>query len=168
MKMKMKNKIIAIGGGEIGKPNPDGGFYPIETLKIDKHSIALTGKKNPKLLFIPTASSDSERYYTTVQKYFSKLGCKTDVLYLLSNKLHKQEIKKKITSADIIYVGGGNTLKMMNEWRKQGVDDLLKKAHNQGTVMTGVSAGAICWLAMVTLTVENILPTQNSSSKYRG
>lgn len=47
-------KIVAIGGGEIGRPGTK-----IETLKIDKEIITLSGKKNPKLLFIPTASNDA-------------------------------------------------------------------------------------------------------------
>ena len=47
-----KQKIIAIGGGEIGRPNKKGGFLPIETTKIDKEIVALTGKKHPKILFI--------------------------------------------------------------------------------------------------------------------
>ena len=45
----------------------------------------------------------------------------------------------------IIYVGGGNTLKMMRRWRRLGVDDLLRSAHSRGAVLCGVSAGAICW-----------------------
>jgi len=66
-------KIVAIGGGEIGRPG-----FPVETTKIDKEIIALTGKKNPRLLFIPTASSDSESYYEVVKKHFGKrLGCST-------------------------------------------------------------------------------------------
>ncbi|MFA6177874.1 MAG: Type 1 glutamine amidotransferase-like domain-containing protein [Candidatus Paceibacterota bacterium] len=134
-------KIIAIGGGEIGKPG-----YPIETTQIDKEIINLTGKKNPKLLFIPTASSDSEEYYWTVEKHFGKrLGCKVDVLYLLKNKLSKKEIEDKILKSDIVYVGGGNTLKMMQIWRKFGIDKILIKAHQKGIVMSGVSAGSICW-----------------------
>ena len=60
-------KIVAIGGGEIGRLG-----YPIETTKIDKEIISLTGKKNPRLLFIPTASSDSESYFAVVEKYFGK------------------------------------------------------------------------------------------------
>src|SRR6266700_3790922 len=48
-------------------------------------------------------------------------------------------------SADIIYVGGGNTLTMMKLWRRMGLDDLLIKAYNQGIVLSGLSAGAICW-----------------------
>lgn len=134
-------KIIAIGGGEIGRPG-----YPIETTQIDKEIIRLTGKKNPKLLFIPTASSDSESYYETVKKYFGKkLGCKTDVLYLIKEKFSKKEIEEKILTTDIVYVGGGNTLKMMKVWRKNGVDKILKQAHEKGIILSGLSAGAICW-----------------------
>lgn len=134
-------KIIAIGGGEIGRPG-----YLIETTKIDKEIIGLSGKKSPKLLFIPTASSDSERYYETVKKYFGKkLGCKTDVLYLIKCKYSKKEIENKIFNSDIIYVGGGNTLKMMTIWRKLSIDKILEKAHKKGIVLSGLSAGSICW-----------------------
>ena len=38
-------KIIALGGGEIGKPRKKGGFYPIETTAIDKEIIFQTGKE---------------------------------------------------------------------------------------------------------------------------
>lgn len=134
-------KIIAIGGGEIGKPG-----FPIETASIDKEIIRLADKKNPVLLFIPTASGDAEGYFDTVQKYFGKkLGCKVEVLYLLKEKNTPKQIKDKIFSADIVYIGGGNTLKLMKALRKFGVDDVLKQAYKKGIVMSGISAGAICW-----------------------
>jgi len=134
-------KIIAIGGGEIGRPG-----FPVETTSVDKEIIKLTGKKNPKLLFIPTASSDSEGYYKTVEKHFGKkLRCKTDVLYLIKSKQFKKEIENKILNSDIIYVGGGNTSKMMKIWKKNGVDKILVKACKKGIVMSGLSAGSICW-----------------------
>jgi dipeptidase E len=134
-------KIVAIGGGEIGRPG-----FKIETQKIDEEIIRLTGKKNPRFLFIPTASFDSEDYYKVVKKYFGKkLGCKIDVLYLIKEKPNKKEIENKILNSDIIYVGGGQTSKMMQIWRKFGVDKILLKAHRKGIVMSGLSAGAICW-----------------------
>ena len=69
-------KIVAIGGGEIGSPG-----CLIETTKIDKEIIRLSGKKRPRVLFIPTASSDSDGYFETVKKHFGKrLGCEVDVL----------------------------------------------------------------------------------------
>ena len=52
---------------------------------------------------------------------------------------------KILFSSDIIYVGGGNTLKMMTIWRKLGVDVLLKQALEKNIVLCGLSAGSICW-----------------------
>lgn len=134
-------KIVAIGGGEIGRPG-----YKIETTKIDREIIRLSGKKHPQVLFLPTASNDNELYWETFKKYYgSKLGCKTEVLYLIKEKLRHTQIKNKILSADIIYVGGGNTLKMLKVWRKLKVDKLLQQAWKKGLVLSGLSAGANCW-----------------------
>ena len=134
-------KIIAIGGGEIGYANVKN-----ETLGIDKEIVKLSGKTNPKLLFIPTASGDASGYVESVQKYFGKkLGCKIDSLELISKKYTKKELEDKILKTDIVYVGGGNTLKMMKVWRKFGVDVLLEKAMKKGIVLSGLSAGSICW-----------------------
>jgi len=134
-------KIVAIGGGEIGRPGTK-----VETTKIDKEIIKLTGKKNPLLLFIPTASGDSESYYEVIKKHFgNNLKCKTDVLYLIKDKYSKEELENKILKSDIIYVGGGNTLKMIKIWKKLGVDLILKEAYKRDIVLSGLSAGAICW-----------------------
>lgn len=134
-------KIIAIGGGEIGRPGTK-----IETITIDKEILKLSGKKNPLLLFMPTASNDSESYYNVVKKYFNnKLKCKTDVLYLINNKYSNKELREKILKSDIIYVGGGNTKMMMMIWKKFGIDKILKEAYEKGIVLSGISAGAICW-----------------------
>lgn len=133
----MPGAIIAIGGGEIRTRG---------TAAIDREIIRLSGRKNPKLLFIPTASSDSERYWRHVQEYFGGfLKCKTDVLFLMAGNLSQEQIRTKILSANIVYVGGGNTLHMMRVWRRFGVDRLLKAAHAKGIVLSGISAGAICW-----------------------
>lgn len=137
----VSKKIIAIGGGEIGKPGTQ-----IETEEIDKETMRLSGKKHPKLLFIPTASKDSQGYIDVVRKYFGdRLGCEVDSLLLKREKYSKEEIKNRILGSDIIYVGGGNTLQMMKSWRKLGVDKLLKQAYEKGVILTGVSAGSICW-----------------------
>lgn len=134
-------KIIAIGGGEIGRPGVKN-----ETLGIDRQLIKSTGKNKPRLLFLPTASGDAEKYIDFIYSYFGKrLGCQVDVLTLTKNVYSKKELRDKIFKADIVYVGGGNTLKMMKIWRKLGVDVLLREAHSKGVVMSGLSAGSICW-----------------------
>ncbi len=129
--------IVAIGGGEIRK---------LETFTIDDYIVNSTGKENPKALFIPTASNEPQGYIDVFNDvYGKKLGCKTDVLYLINGNLSDTEIKNKILSADLIYVGGGDTLKMMEVWRSKKVDEYLKEAYEAGIVLSGLSAGSICW-----------------------
>ncbi|MEP7128937.1 MAG: peptidase E, partial [Chitinophagales bacterium] len=129
--------IAAIGGGSMAEG---------ATASIDREIVRLAGKKNPVALFIPTASGDDPVYVENFQKiYGKKLGCKTQSLLLLKHPPSPGEVKKMISNADIIYVGGGNTLMMMRRWRFLGVDKLLMKASKDGKVMAGTSAGAICW-----------------------
>jgi dipeptidase E len=135
--------IIAIGGYKTDWSEEDCFDTPFE---IDQRIVKLTGKEKPRVLFIPTASSDGQGYTKSfIQVYGEKLGCPVDVLRLIGEKLTRAEIAAKIRAADLIYVGGGNTLMMMNKWRRLGVDKLLIEAHARGTVLAGVSAGAICW-----------------------
>lgn len=129
--------IVAIGGGEIGRPG-----YPVETTTIDRHIIELAKKRRPRLLFIPTASHDSQGYCDVVEQHFGeRLGCQVNHLRLYGNADDPRDILK----TDIIYVGGGNTLSMMRLWRKHGIDELLKKAYKKGIILSGLSAGANCW-----------------------
>jgi dipeptidase E len=133
----MGRAIVAIGGGEIRTRG---------TTDIDREIIRLSNREHPKILFIPTASSDSERYCWRFVEHFGHfLKCKTDVLFLKDAPPSIQEIERKILSADIVYVGGGNTLYMMRVWRRLGVDKLLRAAYADGIVLAGISAGAICW-----------------------
>lgn len=138
----MDKKIIAVGGGQIGGKKG----VKTETLNIDEEIIKLSGRKNPRLLFIPTASRDAVGYVDMVKNYFGKkLGCKVNSLMLLSEKYSKKQLEEKILKTDIIYVGGGNTLKLMKTWRKLRVDAIIKKAMEKGIVLSGLSAGSICW-----------------------
>lgn len=133
----MSRAIVAIGGGNIRTRG---------TAAIDREIIRLSRKQHPRVLFIPTASSDSEVYWTHFSEYFGKfLKCKTDVLYLVNGPPSAQQMERKIVSSDIIYVGGGNTLYMMRVWRRLGVDKMLKAAYQRGIVLAGISAGSICW-----------------------
>ena len=129
--------IVAIGGGELRLK---------ETLPIDRHIVSLTKKRRPRALLIPTASGDSPRYPECFERIYGKiLGCRTESLLLLRDAADRRNARRKIREADLIYVGGGNTLRMMMLWRRLGVDDMLRDAARAGTVMSGLSAGAICW-----------------------
>ena len=129
--------VISIGGGSLRKG---------QTLPIDRTIVKLAGKKAPRALFIPTASNDDREYCAAFDRIYGKrLGCRTDHLLLYRSPGDRRAAAKKIEQADLIYVGGGNTLRMMKMWRKLGIDRLLVRAGRKGTVLAGLSAGAICW-----------------------
>lgn len=128
-------KIVAIGGGS---PLP----------RIDAEIIRLTNKKRPHALLIPTATYDRPEVCDAFESRFGDgLDCQTDVLLLLKNPPSLKVIREKILASDIVYVSGGNSLKMMRRWRKLGVDKVLKQAYQKEKVLCGASAGAICWSA---------------------
>lgn len=130
-------KIVAIGGGKLALR---------ETLAIDRAIVRFTEKSRPRALFIPTASGDSPEYCEIFQSVYGRgLKCSVDVLTLLGSPPAHATMARMIRQADLIYVGGGNTLKMMRRWRRLGVDDLLRKAWRRGCVLSGISAGANCW-----------------------
>lgn len=132
-------KIVAVGGGHIGESD-----YKYELDLIDKEIVRLSGKANPNFLFIGLASNYSDSYYNKIKNIYKALGCTTGKI---SNKTltHMEVVEKKILDADIIYIGGGDTYKLMNDVRKNGIDKMLDKALKRGCVMSGISAGGIIW-----------------------
>ena len=147
----MDKIIIAIGGGEMGGPKFDNhkniiGYHEIETTKIDQEIVKLANKEKPNLLFIPTAAGDSLGYCSSIEKQYGQhFGCSVSNLFLLNDNFDHEKAKSQICSADIIYVGGGNTKFMLDIWAKRGIISLLKEAYERGTILSGLSAGANCW-----------------------
>jgi len=131
--MNIKN-IVAIGGGGFGRS--------LGSLEIEKYLISLISKKRPKICFIPTASGDSSLYKLNFYRAFSKLDCITSHIDFFSRT---ENLEEKVLTQDIIYVGGGNTKSMLAVWKEWGLNNILHNAYEKGIVMSGVSAGAICW-----------------------
>ena len=135
----MKKRLVAIGGGELRDKT---------TLSVDRFiaNLVKNEEKRTYALFIPTASHDSKPYFNTFRKtYTSELGAKVDVAISTKGEMSMEHIAEKIEKADIIYVGGGDTAYMLNEWKKSGLDKMIIDAYNRGVVLCGLSAGAICW-----------------------
>ena len=127
-------QIIAIGGGGFGRE--------INDLKIEKYTVNQVSNNNPKICFIPTATGDDKTYIENFYKAFDSLGCETSHIDFFKRTMNLQD---HINHQDIIYVGGGNTKSMLAVWREWGLDQILLDAYKKGVIMSGVSAGAICW-----------------------
>lgn len=159
----MDKTIIAIGGGELKTKT---------TLKIDEY-IANLAKSRAKAeraygLFIPTASHDSMPYFNSFRKtYTSVFDVKADVALTVYNEMSLDKIREKFQKADFLYVGGGNTIFMLEYWKKSGLLDLIAQAYEDGTIICGLSAGAICWFeGMYTDSVDD--NSENTYEMHRG
>ncbi len=133
--MSSKN-IVAIGGGGFGRS--------LGSLEIEKYIVSISNKKRPKICFIPTASGDSSLYKLNFYRAFSKLDCITSHIDFFSRT---ENLEEKVLTQDVIYVGGGNTKSMLAVWKEWNLHKILRSAYEKGIVMSGVSAGAICWFS---------------------
>ena len=87
-------------------------------------------------------------YYNTFHKvYTGVFNVKTDVLLCVYKDADIEKWKGKIEKADVIYVGGGDTVFLIDQWKKVGLLPLLKEAYERGVIFAGLSAGAICWFS---------------------
>ena len=132
--MSEKGHIISICGGWFGR-NPN-------HRKIEKYILTLKGKEKPNVVFFPTASAENQAYIIQFYKCFTKMSCEPSHVTFFQRTPRLDSI---INKADVIYVGGGNTKSMLAVWREWKLDKLLLKAYNNGKILCGVSAGAICW-----------------------
>ena len=124
---------ILIAGGNYGTP-------------FIRYMATLTGKKRPKLLYLPTASADGQSgiiawyrscapidVYPLVQESF------------IASSRQTQSWEDVLLSVDGIVASGGNTLNQQAIWKAQGVDVILRQAWDRGIVLGGASAGSLCW-----------------------
>lgn len=151
----MTRRFICIGGGEIRSK---------ETLPIDEQIAIMAkeraGEKRAVAVFVGTASHDSLPYFNSFRKtYTSNFDIKADLALLTKKDIPMDKIQGKLMNADLIYVGGGNTIFMLDTWRKTGFLEMILDAYNRGVIIAGLSAGAICWF-------EKIYTDSVEGSKY--
>ncbi len=128
-------QIIAMGHG--------GFSLDPENLVLDRYICEQTGKTRPKVCFLPQASGESERYIINFYAAFTRLGAEPSYLSLF--RPPTADIASFLLEKDVLYVGGGNTKSMLALWREWGLDAIARQAWEQGIVLAGLSAGAICW-----------------------
>ncbi len=132
--MNIKKNIVAIGGGGFGRT--------VKDLRIEKYILDLANKEKPNICFIPTATGDNDSYKVNYYDVFTKFNCNPTHIDFFKRTI---DLSSHISKQDIIFVGGGNTKSMLAVWKDWGLDVLLRDAYEKGVVMSGVSAGAICW-----------------------
>ncbi len=130
----MDEQIIALGGG---------GFSMEDSPLLDDYILHACAKPNPKICFVPTASGDADGYVAQFYRRFAPADCRATDLQLFRRQV--DDLEAFACAQDIIYIGGGNTVNMLAIWRSHGFDQALRAALTSGTLLTGLSAGSICW-----------------------
>jgi len=127
--------IVAIGGGSLSEER-DG-------KQIEDYILGLANTASPRVCFIPTASGEVPQNIVRFYDVFTADRCRPSHLTLINRKV--ADLRGFLLHQDVIYVGGGNTAAMLAIWRQHGVDEVLREAWRQGTILCGSSAGGICW-----------------------
>lgn len=128
-------QIITLGGG--------GFLMEPDNLALDRYIVQQTGVERPKVCYLGQASAEWAEGTIGFYKAFTELGAIPSHLSLF--KPHTADLEAFLMGQHAIYVGGGNTKSMLALWREWGLDRILLKAANAGTVLAGISAGCICW-----------------------
>ena len=135
--MSGRRTILAMGGGGFTM-EPDN---PV----LDDFVLELTGVREPRILFLPTASGDPAAQITAFQDRFGDRPCAPSHLSLFRLHGMRRTLRDVVLEQDAIYIGGGSMRNLLAIWRAHGLDALLVEAWERGVVLAGLSAGAMCW-----------------------
>lgn len=126
-------KIIAIGGG---------GFTSAKHPELDDFLLSQLDGTGKRIGYVGTASEDDP----VRLRYFHELiAPRVPHASVLAANTGADDARQWAARHDMIYVGGGDTARMLTRWRQTGFDVALTAAHQDGTILAGVSAGAVCW-----------------------
>src|SRR3569833_2033864 len=131
----MAQRIVATGGG--------GFVTSLDYLLLERHILSLARRPNPRVCYIATASGDGDAYVLRFYRAFTKLNCRPTDLPLFMREV--RDLESFLLSQDVIYVAGGNTANLLAIWRVHGVDEILRRARDEGIVRCGRAAGRNCW-----------------------
>lgn len=110
--------------------------------RLDRRFLELVNKEKPKLTYIPSASDSTRRYYQEKETYYKRYGIK-DLLYFDLNKEYDPSLIDELLSCDAIHLSGGDPFQFLGSIRKRKFGPVLRKYHQGGGILLGISAGAI-------------------------
>jgi dipeptidase E len=113
------------------------------TADLDVHLIkSMTGKKNPKIGYIPAALDLRRKHFEEKVKYYSKIGF-IDVAFLEPTELESDHACEEFFSRDLVHLSGGSVTEFRDRLLFSGLDLKISSFLKRGGVLLGVSAGAM-------------------------
>ena len=114
------------------------GGFPDDTLL--EHALTLAGGR--RVLYVPSAQSESP---AGTLWWYEHLRGRAELTHLHFFPWPPADLRELALGHDVILVAGGNTANAIAIWRVHGFDEILREAWDAGIVLTGWSAGMICW-----------------------
>jgi peptidase E len=133
--------ILATSGGMIA-----GSRIRFEVGPLTDYAIELAGVmgRAPRVCYLASALGDSADSIRNFYDAANLRGLHPSHLALFPMP-NVEDMRNHLLSQDVIWVGGGSVAGLLAMWRLHGVDELMREAWQGGVVLTGVSAGSICW-----------------------
>ena len=106
---------------------------------IEAKAFSLSNKEKPFVLYIPFAAKDIDKSYNKFKDLVKGLNCEIECL----NFKNINNVRSLFDKADIIYVGGGVSDALVNFFKVNKLDNLLREYLATDKVYVGSSAGAM-------------------------
>ena len=116
------------------------GGYPDDAL-LD-HALELA--RGRRILYVPTASAENA---SGIVGWYERLRGRAELAHLSFFPWPPADLRALTLAHDVVLVSGGNTANALAVWRVHGFDAILREAWQEGILLTGWSAGMICWFA---------------------
>ncbi|MEV0974106.1 Type 1 glutamine amidotransferase-like domain-containing protein [Microtetraspora glauca] len=136
-----QSHIVAIGGGSFRQTERHGFIEPTGLLR---YVLDLTGQDRPKLGLLATATGDDADWLLKMYGAFREWDVEVSHLTVFPMP-NVAEPGEWILEQDAIYVSGGSVANLAALWRLHGLDEAFAEAWRSGVVLSGQSAGALCW-----------------------
>ena len=109
---------------------------------LENYFLSFARRERPKVLFVATAAAEGAEQTLSISE---QLADRAEVSHLPFFPWPPWDMRERTIDQDVIYVSGGNTANALAIWRVHGFDAILREAWEAGVVLTGWSAGMICW-----------------------
>lgn len=116
-------------------------FAPLVHYAIELAGV--TGRA-PRVCHVGTATGDQRYFNAEMSEAGRMAGIQVSHLNLFPMP-PTDDLDDFVGSHDVVWVSGGSVANLLAVWRVHGLDDVLRRAWQAGVVLTGVSAGSICW-----------------------
>lgn len=117
-----------------------GGGADMQTVEANKRLNEVIDHSKP-CLYIPLAM-EAEMYDSCYEWIQGEL-CHVDIPTIHMVRSVEELAEKELTAYSFLFIGGGNTFKLLRDIKVSGVFEKIKKYLEQGGVVFGGSAGAI-------------------------